>query len=98
MLIDNYDSFTYNLVQYLGVLGAEYIIENKLAGYFPRHAIVDHLNSGALCPVPDAPKYSLPVWLIWREDLAQPIRLAAIEEIDAIAAKELPAAKNRGSA
>jgi len=28
-MIDNYDSFTYNLVQYLGVLGAEVVVRRN---------------------------------------------------------------------
>ena len=29
LMIDNYDSFTYNLVQYLGVLGAEVVVRRN---------------------------------------------------------------------
>ena len=42
VLIDNYDSFTYNLVQYLGELGAEVIVH--------RHDAIDVAGVAALDP------------------------------------------------
>ena len=30
LVLDNYDSFTYNLVQYLGELSSEYLITNDI--------------------------------------------------------------------
>lgn len=42
VLIDNYDSFTYNLVQYLGELGAEVIVH--------RHDAIDVAGVAALGP------------------------------------------------
>jgi anthranilate synthase/aminodeoxychorismate synthase-like glutamine amidotransferase len=42
VLIDNYDSFTYNLVQYLGELGAEVIVH--------RHDAIDVAGIAALHP------------------------------------------------
>ena len=46
-MIDNYDSFTYNLVQYLGELGAEIIVErndrvtlDEIAAERPTHLVV----------------------------------------------------------
>ncbi len=42
VLIDNYDSFTYNLVQYLGELGAETIVH--------RHDAIDVAGIAALGP------------------------------------------------
>ena len=42
VLIDNYDSFTYNLVQYLGELGAEVLVH--------RHDAIDVAGIAALAP------------------------------------------------
>jgi anthranilate synthase/aminodeoxychorismate synthase-like glutamine amidotransferase len=42
LMIDNYDSFTYNLVQYLGELGAELIVR--------RNDAIDVADARALCP------------------------------------------------
>src|SRR5680860_1571759 len=42
VLIDNYDSFTYNLVQYLGELGAEVLVH--------RHDAIDVAGIAALGP------------------------------------------------
>src|SRR4029078_13502609 len=55
LVIDNYDSFTYNLVQYLGELGAEVVVRRNDAigveevGELPLSAIV-------LSPGPCTPK------------------------------------------
>ncbi len=47
LVIDNYDSFTYNLVQYLGELGADPLVfrndkitVKKIAGMRPKHIII----------------------------------------------------------
>ncbi len=44
IVIDNYDSFTYNIVQYLGELGAELAIANEVRVYRNDQISVDQIN------------------------------------------------------
>jgi anthranilate synthase/aminodeoxychorismate synthase-like glutamine amidotransferase len=55
LVIDNYDSFTYNLVQYLGELGAEVMVRrNDQAGLDELHALrPDHV---VISPGPGRPE------------------------------------------
>lgn len=48
LVIDNYDSFTYNLVQYLGELGAEFSIASEVQVYRNDQITLDQV--GALKP------------------------------------------------
>lgn len=48
VVIDNYDSFTYNLVQYLGELGTELPVASKIQVY--RNDKIDALQIAALKP------------------------------------------------
>ena len=48
LVIDNYDSFTYNLVQYLGELGAEPIVY--------RNDVLTPAEGAALRPTSAAPR------------------------------------------
>jgi anthranilate synthase component 2 len=44
IVIDNYDSFTYNIVQYLGELGAELPVANEVRVYRNDQISVDQIN------------------------------------------------------
>jgi anthranilate synthase component 2 len=44
IVIDNYDSFTYNIVQYLGELGAELPVANEVRVYRKEQISVDQIN------------------------------------------------------
>ena len=55
LVIDNYDSFTYNLVQYLGELGADPVVRRNdaitvddIGALAPRAMVISPLSSG--CP------------------------------------------------
>lgn len=61
LVIDNYDSFTYNLVQYLGELGTEIPLASEIQVY--RNDLIDlekikHLNPDAvvISPGPGRPE------------------------------------------
>jgi anthranilate synthase/aminodeoxychorismate synthase-like glutamine amidotransferase len=55
LMIDNYDSFTYNLVQYLGELGAEVTVErNDAIGVAAARAM--HPDAIVISPGPCTPK------------------------------------------
>lgn len=45
LVIDNYDSFTYNLVQYLGELGAEHTVAAEIQVYRNDQITVDQVRS-----------------------------------------------------
>ena len=61
LVIDNYDSFTYNLVQYLGELGAEPIVvrNDKMAPAEARGMAVDRLLISPGPGTPDDAGYSV---------------------------------------
>ena len=75
LMIDNYDSFTYNLVQYLGELGAEVdVVRNDVESDAERTVIAPHLAS---CVGP--PSWRLRVVLSgWVEEVFAPLRRMGI--------------------
>ena len=59
LMIDNYDSFTYNLVQYFGELGAEVLVHRNdeigladIESLKPSHLVV---SPGPCSPITDCP-------------------------------------------
>ena len=54
IVIDNYDSFTYNLVQYLGELGAELPVANEVQVY--RN---DQISLEAIALATDSPRKAI---------------------------------------
>lgn len=45
LVIDNYDSFTYNLVQYLGELGSEFVIAQEIQVFRNDEITIDQIRS-----------------------------------------------------
>ena len=69
LLIDNYDSFTYNLVHYLGELGAEVVVQRNDA-LDVQQALGLHPEAVVLSPGPRAPEAA---------GICLPLTLAAAE-------------------
>ena len=55
-VIDNYDSFTYNLVQYLGTLGAEVFVRRNDAITVAELAALENLEGLLISPGPGEPR------------------------------------------
>ncbi len=55
-VIDNYDSFTYNLVQYLGTLGAEVMVRRNDAITVAELESLEHLEGLLISPGPGEPR------------------------------------------
>ena len=54
LLLDNYDSFVYNIAQYLGEMGAEVSVERNDSPKIDQH--VDEVDGFVLSPGPGHPK------------------------------------------
>lgn len=74
------------LTMALGSLAARYLIGRGLAGYLPARAVKEHLETGALHLVANAPMFPYPAWLVWREDLDPAIAAPALAALRNIAA------------
>lgn len=51
-----------------GLLGLDYILENGGSGYFRSRVVQPYLSSGQLFLVPNAPRFSRPAYLVFRDD------------------------------
>jgi DNA-binding transcriptional LysR family regulator len=52
----------------LGPLGLQYILEHGGSGYFRTRVVQSYLESGMLEPVPKAPEFSYPTYLVYSRD------------------------------
>lgn len=68
-----------------GSLSLAFIIREKKAGYFPARLVGEYLKNGQLHLVRTAPTFPNPVFVVYQTDLAPPLKIVALEELDAIA-------------
>jgi DNA-binding transcriptional LysR family regulator len=52
----------------LGPLGLQYILEHGGSGYFRTRVVQSYLENGMLEPVPKAPEFSYPTYLVYSRD------------------------------
>ncbi|MEQ6249965.1 LysR family transcriptional regulator [Sulfitobacter sp. HNIBRBA3233] len=71
----------------LGALGAEYIVNRRLAAYLPARSVQRYLDAGRLHLVPEAPRFAYPVWSVWRDDLKPDIAATARASLAQVANK-----------
>jgi len=57
------------LTMSLGALSADYIMNRRAKGYLPARAVRQRLDAGKLHIVANAPRFSYPAWVVWRDDL-----------------------------
>ncbi len=69
----------------LGALAGDYMVERKAAGYLPASYADAFLRRGDLHLVPDAPRFSYPVWSVLREDLAPDVAAAFLNQLEKLA-------------
>jgi DNA-binding transcriptional LysR family regulator len=70
----------------LGPLALSYILAGGGSGYFRMHAVQPHLDAGELHLVPDAPRFSYPVYAVYSanaDEAALAPALAALREVSA---------------
>jgi len=53
----------------LGALAGDYIVNRRAAAYLPARTAQRYIDTGRLHLVADAPRFSYPAWVVWREDL-----------------------------
>lgn len=69
----------------IGALALDYVIRNRRAGYFPARVVREHIESGALHLVPQAPPFAYPCYAVTRADLDEDMRVTVLTELDRLA-------------
>jgi DNA-binding transcriptional LysR family regulator len=67
-------------------LALSYVLAGGGSGYFRMHAVQSHLDAGELHLVPDAPRFSYPVYAVYSanaDEAALAPALAALREVSA---------------
>jgi DNA-binding transcriptional LysR family regulator len=71
----------------LGAMARDYLLSRRAAAYLPARAIAGDLAAGRLHLVPDAPRFPYPVWVLWRQDVPEPLRALADTTLDTVIAQ-----------
>ena len=79
---------TPSLVANLGPLALNYVLSEGGSGYFRMHAVQSHLASGKLHLVPDAPRFSFPVYATYSTNVDAATLGAALTVLRAVAKVE----------
>lgn len=69
-----------------GALAADFILRRNLAAYLPARAVFRLIAAGQLHPVPEAPVFPYPIWVVWREDTEPELLDAARSSLKTLAA------------
>jgi LysR family transcriptional regulator, flagellar master operon regulator len=67
----------------IGWIGLRYIVKYGGSGFFPQRFIRPFLDDGTLEAVPDAPRFSMPAYLVYAEDPAEVVQqaIAVLREV-----------------
>ena len=76
------------LILSLGAAAEGYILSRRMAGYLPAEHAKPFLDSGELYLVPNAPRFSYPVWVCWRNDLSSTLLSTAMTELRSVVEQE----------
>lgn len=71
----------------LGVLGVDYLVSAKAAGYFPRRVCAPYLQNGTLYQLQEAPVFSYPVYAVHSDDLDETVFTEALLGLEATVAQ-----------
>lgn len=71
----------------IGWLGLQHILQYGGSGYFPLRLVQQHLDSGHLNAVPDAPNFRLPAYLVYPVEHNPSVILPALDIIRSAARK-----------
>ena len=77
-----------SIVANLGPLALNYILQDGGSGYFRMHAVQTHLKSGKLHLVPDAPRFSFPVYAVHSTNVDSDTLGAALSVLRAVGSKK----------
>ena len=69
----------------IGALALDFVIRNKRAGYFPARIVREHIDSGALFLVPNAPPFAYPCYAVTRAELDEDLREVVLTELQRLA-------------